>query len=345
MSNDRERATDDGGDGDGEEAEDDQGTLAGGIETGGGPQRVVAEESVDDILESIGDEETETEPEQETKTETEAETTSQGHSTDETGTEADSSGESNTASGASHEPSEEPDAGVGTDADESASGTSRLESDARVDDVDDVRETDRNDERETDDAGSDDAGTDETGSDDCNGETEPTTPEGSDVSNPPDDDATPGDGDGPEIDAAAASLAESGGGSLDGSDDAPSTKPDADRESDAGTGDDTDAAPDPSRDPDELAARLEGGEVSGADVRAAEAGEGRDSTPDIGEVDLSMDDIETGVGGSSTDGADGPLAGSIDPNDGDSGTGDSAEIEDDDGGSGLFGRIKRLFSG
>ncbi|TMT87128.1 hypothetical protein E2L06_11260 [Haloterrigena sp. H1] len=99
---------------------------------------------------------------------------------------------------------------------------------------------------------------------------------------------------------------------------------------------------------EDLAARVEEGTVTGADVRAAEAGEGRESTPEIDEVDLSLDDLETsGTGAGGTDGdADvpddaGPLAGSIDRN-------AVPEASNDDGDSddspGLLGRLKNLFS-
>ncbi|AXR77715.1 hypothetical protein [Natrarchaeobaculum sulfurireducens] len=37
---------------------------------------------------------------------------------------------------------------------------------------------------------------------------------------------------------------------------------------------------------------LEHDEITGADVRAAEAGVGRESTPDVGDLDLSMDDLK-----------------------------------------------------
>ncbi|WP_254765029.1 hypothetical protein [Natrinema marinum] len=94
---------------------------------------------------------------------------------------------------------------------------------------------------------------------------------------------------------------------------------------------------------EELAARVEDGTVTGADVRAAEAGEGRESTPEIDEVDLSLDDLET-ASGTSTTGDDwpddaGPLAGSIDGGASSDG-GDGGE----DDGAGLFGRLKRFFS-
>ncbi|ELY67271.1 hypothetical protein [Natrinema versiforme] len=95
--------------------------------------------------------------------------------------------------------------------------------------------------------------------------------------------------------------------------------------------------------PEDLAARVERGDVTGADVRAAEAGEDRESTPEIDDVDLSMDDLETTQAGGPTgdanvpDDAD-PLAGSVDPDDG------PATGDDEDDSPGLLGRIKRFFS-
>ena len=95
--------------------------------------------------------------------------------------------------------------------------------------------------------------------------------------------------------------------------------------------------------PEDLAARVERGDVSGADVRAAEAGEGRESTPEIDDVDLSMDDLETTPTGGADAGEDwpddaGPLAGSVE---GDAGT---ETGDEEDGSPGLFGRLKRFFS-
>ena len=96
---------------------------------------------------------------------------------------------------------------------------------------------------------------------------------------------------------------------------------------------------------EELAARVDDGTVTGADVRAAEAGEGRESSPEIDEVDLSLDDLETSGSGTSgspseTDLPDdaGPLAGSVD-RDPDDEAGDDADDE-----PGLLGRLKRFFS-
>lgn len=97
-----------------------------------------------------------------------------------------------------------------------------------------------------------------------------------------------------------------------------------------------------------LAARIETGAVTGADVRAAEAGEGREATPDIDEIDLSLDDLEesststsapSGTGGS----ADGPLAGSLGRDEGTTDDGDGSS-DDDGADGGLFGRLRTLFS-
>ncbi|MFB1065518.1 hypothetical protein [Natrinema sp. H-ect4] len=99
---------------------------------------------------------------------------------------------------------------------------------------------------------------------------------------------------------------------------------------------------------EDLATRVDDGTVTGADVRAAEAGDGRESTPEIDDIDLSMDDIETtrsGAGGSGgdTDVPDdaGPLAGSVDP---DAAAETSDDAADSDDGAGLLSRLKGFFS-
>ena len=117
---------------------------------------------------------------------------------------------------------------------------------------------------------------------------------------------------------------------------------------DASNGD----APDEDASLEELAARIEDGTVTGADVRAAEAGEGRESTPDVDEIELSMDDLEetqsattaaSPGGGGTADVRDdaGPLAGTV----GDDGTAGDGDNEDSDDSPGLLGRIKRFFGG
>ncbi|WP_265112402.1 hypothetical protein [Halosolutus halophilus] len=105
---------------------------------------------------------------------------------------------------------------------------------------------------------------------------------------------------------------------------------------------------------DELADRVERGTVTGADVRAAEAGEGREATPAIDDVELTVDDLEetrpsigSGTGGGGDEPADdaGPLAGSIDA-DGrpDASGGDPGEPTEQDESTGILGRLVRLFS-
>lgn len=120
---------------------------------------------------------------------------------------------------------------------------------------------------------------------------------------------------------------------------------------------------------DELASRVDRGDVTGADVRAAEAGSGRESTPDIDEVELSLDDLETGTGAASSGAADstpasvgapddlpddaGPLAGSVGEaagtpesdsttSDSSSETGDGETGTDESDSPGLLGRLKDL---
>lgn len=100
-------------------------------------------------------------------------------------------------------------------------------------------------------------------------------------------------------------------------------------------------------DADALAARIESGTVTGADVRAAEAGEDRGRTPEIDDIDLSLDDIDASATGSPSSSAteagstDGPLAGTIRGDDAAAG-GDAADDADR---SGLLGRIRRFFGG
>ncbi|WP_156184076.1 hypothetical protein [Halostagnicola sp. A56] len=104
----------------------------------------------------------------------------------------------------------------------------------------------------------------------------------------------------------------------------------------------------------DLAARIERGAVTGADVRAAESGDGREETTDIGEIDLSMDDLECSSGSAGSSGqkrgrssTDGPLSGSVGSgkmgSDDDSTEADKSEDSESDS-SGVFGRLKGLFS-
>lgn len=81
---------------------------------------------------------------------------------------------------------------------------------------------------------------------------------------------------------------------------------------------------------EDLAERIEAGTVTGADVRAAEAGKGREPTPDVDEIDLSLDDLETST----------PPTGAPGEN-----TNADTETTTDDESSGVLSRLKRLFSG
>ncbi len=130
----------------------------------------------------------------------------------------------------------------------------------------------------------------------------------------------------------------------------PAGDADARVDDDADDVDSSDDETEPTTD-DGLAARVESGTVTGSDVRAAEAGEGREPTPDVGEIDLSLDDLADG------DETDGPLAGTLEDagpetSEGNPATGDDSvdedgnEDEDEDGGGsgGLLGRIRRFFS-
>ncbi|WP_222918243.1 hypothetical protein [Natrinema sp. SYSU A 869] len=96
---------------------------------------------------------------------------------------------------------------------------------------------------------------------------------------------------------------------------------------------------------EDLAARVEDGTVTGADVRASEAGADRESTPEIDDVDLSMNDLEMSQTGR-TDADEelpddaGPLAGSVDRDAAPA----SSDDEDKDDSPGLLGRFKRFFS-
>ena len=94
-----------------------------------------------------------------------------------------------------------------------------------------------------------------------------------------------------------------------------------------------------------LADRIEQGTVTGADVRAAEAGDGRDETPAIDEVELTMDDLETST---TTDSArtgerpgsdDSPLTETVED------TESESSVDDRESESGFLARLRRLFGG
>ncbi|WP_254810240.1 hypothetical protein [Natronosalvus amylolyticus] len=118
--------------------------------------------------------------------------------------------------------------------------------------------------------------------------------------------------------------------------------PGTDHETDAG-----DEEAEPTIDAD-LTERIESGAVTGADVRAAEAGDGREKTPEIDEIDLSLDDLEATTSASAstaetdadaTGSTDGPLASTGPKPDDDTDTEETADEET----GGIVDKIRGLF--
>lgn len=130
-----------------------------------------------------------------------------------------------------------------------------------------------------------------------------------------------------------------------------STDANAGRENREKTGDDESVALECEEETEGLSGRVDAGTVTGADVRAAEAGEGRERTPEIDEIDLSLDDLddlEAPAGSAdptaSGDAGDaGPLAGAIPREETTPATADDDSLDDAES-AGLLGRLKRLFS-
>ena len=83
-----------------------------------------------------------------------------------------------------------------------------------------------------------------------------------------------------------------------------------------------------------LEARIESGEVTGADVRAAEAGEGREPTPAVDEIDLTLEDVDR------TSPVEGERGESTQTDSGE----EKTEAADNDAKDGLLARIRGLFS-
>ncbi|USZ72613.1 hypothetical protein [Natronosalvus halobius] len=92
---------------------------------------------------------------------------------------------------------------------------------------------------------------------------------------------------------------------------------------------------------DDLSSRVERGAVTGADVRAAEAGESRERTPDIDEIDLSLDDLETRTPSESE--VSGSTVAST-SNQTDDPAPSSGEADDRPDSNGLLARLRNLFS-
>jgi hypothetical protein len=250
----------------------------GEFEPGGGPQRVVSEESVDDILDSLND---------------------------------------------SNPGSSSPAATITTEADaepEREREDTRTDPDAERDPGEEGRAV-ADDPVEG--ATNEDGPTDGSSDPAANGESNDSTTDDSDASPAATEPTDPAGGSAVEAEPSATV------------DDAVSSLPD---EADEATGESL----------EELAARVERGTVTGADVRAAEAGDGREKTPAIDEIELGVDDLERpdATIGSDPASDDGPFAGSIGPdsevNEGSS-TSDSDERSDEER-SGLLGRLIGLFS-
>ncbi|MHC3439987.1 hypothetical protein ACYJ1Y_18405 [Natrialbaceae archaeon A-gly3] len=109
-------------------------------------------------------------------------------------------------------------------------------------------------------------------------------------------------------------------------------KDEVDEPSGVGYEDDTDLELEADSD---LEARIESGEVTGADVRAAEAGEGREPTPAVDEIDLTLEDVErTSQTESERE----------DSTQSDSGGRNTEATDGDAEDEGLLARIRRLFS-
>lgn len=171
-----------------------------------------------------------------------------------------------------------------------------------------------------------------------------------------DDGPANGPGDGP------ADVSTDGSGAVGGSpgstatrttdDTTDATEPDAADESGSAT--ETSAPTPPTEEPDEagdgteltyqdddaLAGRVATNDVTGADVRAAETGSDRETTPEIDDVDLSLDDLENAqIGGSPSPESDGN-ASDDGARDGDSE--DDGQSDDGDTG-GVATLFRRLF--
>ena len=93
---------------------------------------------------------------------------------------------------------------------------------------------------------------------------------------------------------------------------------------------------------DGLSARVDSGTVTGADVRAAEAGEGREKTPAVDEIDLSLEDLDDATG--SETGDESPGTESVQPAADENERGSSASDDDTESSPGLLARLTRLFS-
>ncbi|GAB3039871.1 prolipoprotein diacylglyceryl transferase [Natronobiforma cellulositropha] len=309
-------SNDAGGDTDARQPNDAADTGAGGLgRPGGGPQKVVSSTSVDDILDSL-----------------------------QSNPPADRGPTAKTVRTSEPDPLE------------SVSPTDTSEDDTSADDS--VSDT------SADDSVSDTSADGSVSDTSADGSVSDTSADGSEVPSPGDDEPS----DEPPVEltyesdetatAGAADSSDSDALEADDSTDRDETADDATAgtadDATAGTADETtspadDATVDVDAAVSTLSAARAGDDVTGSDVRAAEHGEGREATPDIDELDLSLDDLDatetasppTRSSGPSS--ADGPLAGTLEREDpaGDTATDDEDEEADS---GGVFGRIRGLFS-
>ncbi|QRV14807.1 hypothetical protein JMJ58_18085 [Haloterrigena salifodinae] len=294
---------------DSSESVDDAGASSGSLEPGGGPQRVVSDQSVDDILDSLDATKSGSADADEDATDGDEPT---GAGNESEPDDAASAADEPTAAPA---PSEPTDSTTEADDETAATADGPTETDGDVTTAFDEEEIPSTDERGADEVA---VGSVAESADPIESTETAASADVTDAARTTDSASTTGSStDESSIDSAATSLE-------DLSDDDASLE--------------------------ELAARIEDGAVTGADVRAAEAGEGRESTPDVDEIELSMDDLEeTQAATTSAAGSNGapdvpddagPLAGSV-------GAGEDSSDDDADGDDspGLLGRIKRFFGG
>ncbi|WP_126661228.1 hypothetical protein [Haloterrigena salifodinae] len=304
---------------DSSESVDDAGASSGSLEPGGGPQRIVSDQSVDDILDSLDATKSGSADADEDATDGDEPT---GAGNESEPDDAASAADEPTAASA---PSEPTDSTTEADDETAATADGPTETDGDVTTAFDEEEIPSTDERGTDEVA---VGSVAESADPIESIETAASADVTDAARTTDSASTTGSStDESSIDSAATSLE-------DLPDDAASLEDLSDDDASL----------------EELAARIEDGAVTGADVRAAEAGEGRESTPDVDEIELSMDDLEeTQAATTSAAGSNGapdvpddtgPLAGSV-------GAGEDSSDDDADGDDspGLLGRIKRFFGG
>lgn len=115
-------------------------------------------------------------------------------------------------------------------------------------------------------------------------------------------------------------------------------KRDTDREEDTVSAEFSRGTNGASVDSGDLSARVDAGEVTGADVRAAEAGEGREPTPEVDEIELTLEDLD------GASGVEQMTAGSEAEEDDEPAETAQEKRDSGDESGGLLARIRGLFS-